>query len=96
MKYTFGTLLSRDFWIAPTLLFYIVDHLLFKKKKKKLYKVSHRQEQETSNEIDNANTPQEFSNLHLAYVWNLIAWNYTSISLFVREYKSLDSIEIKI
>ena len=34
-----------------------------------------------SNEIDNANTPQEFWNLPFAYVWNLIAWNYTSMSL---------------
>ena len=49
-----------------------------------------------SNKIDNANTSQEFSNLPLVYVWNLIAWSYTSTSLFVREYKSLDSIEIKI
>ena len=88
MKYTFGTLLSRDFWIAPMLLFYIVDHLLLKKKRKRkkkpLYKVSHPQEQEISDEIDNENTPQELSNLPLAYVWNL------------KEYKSLDSIEIKI
>ena len=95
MKYTFGTLLSRDFWIAQPC-FSTLLTIFCLKKKKTLYKVSHPQEQEISNEIDNANTPQEFSNLHLAYVWNLIAWNYTSISLFVREYKSLDSIEIKI
>ena len=60
------------------------------------YKGSHPQEQEISNKIDDANTSQEFSNLPLVYVWNLIAWSYTSTSLFVRECKSLDYIEIKI
>ena len=45
-------------------------------------KVSNPWGQEINDAIDKTSMPQEFPNLPLGYMCNLIAWNYKSMSSF--------------
>ena len=60
-----------------------------------MFKVSNPWGQEINDAIDKTSMPQEFPNLPLGYMCNLIAWNYKSMSSFRKQMNSIRTHYIK-